>query len=88
MPKLDQHRYVRTMASKLNVDKTSTTPVAAGAKPLSQDDALQTEAETEEVRVTPYREAVGALMWAATMTRPDVDKDKENERTKLFLTTY
>ena len=32
----------------------------------------QTEVETEEMRVTPYREAVGALMWAATMTCSDV----------------
>ena len=70
--KLAQHRYVRTVASKFNVEKTSTTPAAAGVKPLSKDDAPQTEAETEEMRVTPYREAVGALMWAATMTRPDV----------------
>ena len=51
---------------------TSTTPAAAGAKPLSKDDAPQTEAETEEMRVTPYREAVEALMWATTMTYPDV----------------
>ena len=70
--KLDQHHYVRTMASKFNVEKTSTTPAAAGAKPLSKDDAPQTKAETEEMRVTSYREAVGALIWAATMTRPDV----------------
>ncbi|CAM9160577.1 unnamed protein product, partial [Ascophyllum nodosum] len=68
----DQHHYVRTMASKFSVDKTSTTPAVAGAKPLSKDDAPQTGAETEEMRGTPYREAVGALMWAATMTRPDV----------------
>ena len=70
--KLDQHHYVRTMASKFNVEKTSTTPAAAGAKTLSKDDAPQTKAETEEMRVTSYREAVGALIWAATMTRPDV----------------
>ena len=47
--KLDQHRYVRTMASKFNVWKTSITPAAAGEKPLSKDDAPQTEAETEEI---------------------------------------
>ena len=70
--KLDQHLYVRTVASKFHFDKTTTTPVVAGAKPLSKDDAQQTEAETEEMHVTPYREAVGALMWAATMTHSDV----------------
>ena len=68
----DQHHYRRTMASKFSVEKTSTTPAAAEAKPLSKDDAPQTEAETEEMHATPYREAVGALMWAATMTRSDV----------------
>ena len=70
--KLDQHRHVRTVASKFNVEKTSTTPAAAGAKTLSKDDAPQTEAETEEMHVTPYREAAGAIMWAVTMTRRDV----------------
>ena len=70
--KLDRHRYVRTVVSKSNAEKTSTTPAAAGEKTLSKDDAPQTEAETEQMRVTPYREAVGALMWAATMVRADV----------------
>ena len=32
--KFDQHHYVRTMASKCFVEKTSTTPVAAGVKPV------------------------------------------------------
>ena len=50
------------MASKFNVEETSTTPAAAGAKPLSKDDDSQTEAETEEMRVISYREAVAALM--------------------------
>ena len=60
--KIDQNRYVRTTASNFNVEETSTTPAAAGAKPLSKDDDSQTEAETEEMRVIPYREAVAALM--------------------------
>ena len=70
--KFDQHRYVRTVASKFNVEKTSTTPAVAGAKPLSKDDAPQTEEKTEEMRVTPYRKVVEALMWAATITFPNV----------------
>ena len=70
--KLDQHNYVRTIDSKFNVKKISTMPAAAGAKPLSKDDAPENEAGMEAMCVTPYREAVGALMWAATMTRPDV----------------
>ena len=60
--KFDQRHYVRTMASKFSVEKTSTTLAGAGAKTLSKGDVPQTEAETEEMRVTPYREAVGALM--------------------------
>ena len=49
----DQHHNVRTMASKFYVEKTSTTPKAAGEKPLSTDDAPQTKAETEEMRIHP-----------------------------------
>ena len=69
--KLDQHRYVRAVASKFNVEKRSITSAAAGVKPLSKYHAPQTEAETEEMRVTPCQEAVGTIMWAATMIRAD-----------------
>ena len=47
------------MASKFGVEKTSPPPEAAGAKPLFKDDVPQTEAETEEMRITSYREAGG-----------------------------
>ena len=60
--KFDQHHNVRTMASKFTVEKTGTTPAATEAKPLPKADVSQTEAETEEMSVTPYREAVGTLM--------------------------
>ena len=45
---LDQHHYVKTVASKFNVEKTSTSPAAARAKLLSKDDVPQTKAETEK----------------------------------------
>ena len=45
---------------------------SSGSKTPVQRRCPKPEAETEKIRVTPYREAVGALMWAGTMTRPDV----------------
>ena len=60
--KLDQRRYVRTVTLIFNVEKASTPPAVVGAKPLSRDNAPQTGEETDEMRVTQYREAVGALV--------------------------
>ena len=70
--KFDQRQYIRTVAERFGVTKTSAIPSAAGGKALSKSDGPQTDAEAEEMRRIPYREIVGALMWAATMTRPDI----------------
>ena len=68
----DQHIYAETVAKRFNVTKTSMIPMATGVKPLSKEDGPKNPPKKEEMRRIPYREATGALMWAATMTRPDL----------------
>ena len=46
-------------------------PMATGVKPLSREDGPKTPKEREEMRRISYREAVGGLVWAATLTRVD-----------------
>ena len=46
--------------------------VSTGKATLSKADGLQNDAEIAETRDISYREAVGALMWVANMTRPDL----------------
>ena len=47
-------------------------PISTGKAPLSKADGPQNDAEIAEMRGIPYREALGALMWVANMTRPDL----------------
>ena len=67
----DQYIYAETVAKRFNVTKTSMIPIATGVKPISKEDGPKNPKGREEMRRIPYREAVGALMWAAT-TRPDL----------------
>ena len=70
--KFDQHLYARTITERFGIDKTAMVLATAGVKPLSKEHSPKTSEEEEEMTKITYREAVGALMWTLTMTRPDI----------------
>ena len=70
--KLDQHLYVELMVKRFDVKEVTKIPAASGVPTLSKVDEPRSPEEKEEIRKLPYREAVAALMWTATMTRPDI----------------
>lgn len=67
MVELNQHPYAERFEVK------SMVPVVGVSVSRSQANGSHTEEDTEEMRGTPCWEAVRALMWASSMTRPDVD---------------
>ena len=70
--KLDQCLYVESMVERFDAQKATKIPAASGVPTLSKTDEPRNPEETEEMRKFPYREAVGALMWTASMTRSDI----------------
>ena len=70
--KLDQHLYVESMVKRFDVKKATKIPAASGVSTVSKADEPRNPEEKEEMRKFPYREAAGALMWTATMTRLDI----------------
>ena len=69
---LDQHLYVESMVKRFDAKKATKIPAASGVPTLSKADEPRDPEEKEDMRKFPYREAVGGLMWTATMTRPDI----------------
>ena len=70
---LSQRQYVLEMLERFNMSQCNpvTTPMLPGLR-LSAADAPQSEAEREKMRSVPYGNAVGALLYLATTTRPDI----------------
>ncbi len=70
---LSQRAYIDTMLSRFNLDdaKPITTPMAPGGV-LSKHQCPTSQREFEDMRDIPYREAVGALNYAAVGSRPDI----------------
>ena len=70
--KFDQHLYAESMVKRFDVKKATKIPTASRVPTLSKAGEPRNPEEKEEIRKFPYREAVGALMWTATMTRSDI----------------
>ena len=68
-----QRAYIDQILSRYNFEDLK--PLAIPMDPhlqLSQDDCPSTPADIAAMRHKPYREALGALMYAAVATRPDI----------------
>ena len=70
--KLEKHVYEKSTGKKFGVEKANRIPASSGVSTLLKEDELQTPEEKEEISKFPYREAVGALMWIATMERKKI----------------
>ena len=72
---LSQSEYVRTILSRFNMgeSKPASTPIPVGIKLLRDEPSTpSTDARQDDMNEVPYAQAVGALMYAAMGTRPDI----------------
>jgi hypothetical protein len=68
-----QTSYIDTILSRFSLSnaKPRATPITPGSS-LSKADAPSDDTEAALMKKTPYREAIGSLMYAAVATRPDI----------------
>jgi hypothetical protein len=70
---LSQTAYIKSIVDRFNLTdaKAVNTPMIPGAV-YSKKDTPSDPAEAARMKKTPYREAIGSLMYAAVATRPDI----------------
>ena len=71
--KIDQSRYIADVLKRFGMDQCHpiTTPIDVNQK-LTSEMCPTTDAERAEMRKLPYMQAVGCLLYAAQVTRPDI----------------
>lgn len=70
---LSQHSYIDAILTRFNFDdlKPISTPMDHNLQ-FSKSQCPESAADVARMKRTPYRRAVGSLMYAATGTRPDI----------------
>lgn len=70
---LDQKLYIDDMLKKFNMDQCNaiTTPMDINQK-IPKDMCPKSEEEIIEMANVPYQEAIGSIIYAAQVTRPDI----------------
>ena len=70
---LSQESYINTIVKCFNLDtaKSIPSPITPGIS-YSTNDKPADETEAARMAKTPYREAIGSLMYASVATRPDI----------------
>lgn len=70
---LSQQHYIEQILKRFNMDEANpvSTPMSNGDN-FSKTQEPRTEGEKEKMRKIPYQEAIGSLLFAAQITRPDI----------------
>lgn len=70
---LDQELYINNILKKFNMTdcKPVATPLDVNQK-ISKDMCPKTKIEIDEMKTIPYQEAIGSIMYAAQVSRPDI----------------